>query len=191
MQTTLEKSPVGAGAGRKDIVAAAKSAGSEGPMSALDVSKRNVERRLADLETAHSTLSVVAGDDSKTHLVAGAKHERTMAYAELVACISDIVALHENGIEHELVHKAVDMIVNSTVEGKQNTNPLARMTARVLLPQINKSKGVSDILASDAHAIDDARAAISNLVSEAKGIIAEDPDGKNFRKKQELMQTLT
>ena len=134
---------------------------------------------------------MVANDEAKRHLVAGAKNERTMAYAELVAGICDIVALHEEGVERKLVRKALDTIVNSTVEGKGNTNPLARITARVLLAQINDTENVRDILSSDLIAMGDASAAIGALVREAHEIVEKNPDGKNFRKTHELRQTVT
>jgi hypothetical protein len=202
MQTTLEKqSPVGAGAGRNSIVAAAKSAGSEGPMSMLDASKRNVERHLAAIEKAQDTLGVVAKDDSKRHLVSGAEHELTMAYAELVGGVNDIFALHEKGVERRLVRSALEMIVDSDVKGKEHSNTLARTLAKVLLAQIRPSRQVGSILLSEGVTVKEAESNISTFVSEAQGIIRqigeikkiEDPGEKRARKlsaEHELKQSV-
>jgi len=190
-QAAMRKdTPLGTETGKKDIVASAKSGGSEGPMSRLDVSKRIVERKLANLEDTKNAVAVIKADEAKAHKLPSAVHEVAMAFAELAGCVQDIAALLDAKKEPELVRMALDSIVNSDVEGKQNANTLALLSAKLLLAQINmpQVQCSRDILDSDPITMHEAKQTIGLLVGDARGILAAGE--LKAGKRQELGQTV-
>src|SRR5208283_392824 len=149
MELITKQSPVGAGTGRKDIRASAKSGGSEPITRLMDVARNKVSRHIDQLRAAQKKLAETEGDESKARQLPTAKHTVTMAYAELVReCITEIVLLHQGRKDEELVRTALDTIALSKVDGKEHTNPQARLIAESLLAEVKAAEDVGRRYAS-------------------------------------------
>jgi hypothetical protein len=165
------KGPERAGNGKKDIVAAAKSAGSEGPTSRLDVARNRVDAIIRGHEDAARRVADANGDQDKAQLRARANSGLILAHAELVCSIPDIVELHEGGKDGEIVRKALGLILDTKLDGRDCSNPIARVAARLLRSQIEaggKKPSMGGIISAEPTTIDRAEDRISMLVGEAR-----------------------